>query len=79
MFHLTPPPKRPIQKSNSMRTAPLATPEPMSTTSLAFNFSDDSDRENSLPFEKVHNRMFFKSLMSMIAESNNGQTDGDGK
>ncbi|KAI6191445.1 hypothetical protein M3Y97_00228900 [Aphelenchoides bicaudatus] len=52
IFHLTPPTKRSVQKSNSMR-APLATPDPpMSTTSLAFNFSDDSDRENSFPFEK---------------------------
>ncbi|KAI6243933.1 TSC-22 Dip Bun domain containing protein [Aphelenchoides fujianensis] len=49
VFHLTPPPIKRIARPASARTAPLATPDPMSTHSLAFPFSDDSDRENSIP------------------------------
>lgn len=59
VFHLTPPPsKKTAQKANSYRTAPLATPE---MSSVNFNFSDESDQENSMPpspFEKV--RSFVK-------------------
>ncbi|KAI6173742.1 hypothetical protein M3Y98_01115000 [Aphelenchoides besseyi] len=58
-FHLTPPPtKRVAQRPFSTRTAPLATPEPMSTHSLAFEFSDgDSDRENSIPTNENQSTM----------------------